>query len=104
MCEAMRKVLGGEVYVSENVSRRMLVEVSERRRDGFGVGTLTDREFEVFNLLGLGLTTREIAQRLRLSIKTVETHRLHVRERLKLGSGAALMNYAMKWAAAQKAI
>ena len=106
LVEAIRQVLQGKTYVSENMSGKVLEIFSGRRRrtDDTTIGKLTDREFEVFRLLGQGLTTREIGQQLRLGTKTVETHRLHVREKLGLKSGPALINYAVRWAGTQELI
>ena len=106
LVEAVRQVLQGKTYVSENMSGKVLEIFSGRRRreDDTTIGKLTDREFEVFRLLGQGMTTREIGQQLRLSTKTVETHRLHVREKLGLKSGPALIKYAVRWAGTQELI
>ena len=106
LVEAIRQVLQGKIYVSENMSGKVLEIFSGRRRraDDTTIGKLTDREFEVFRLLGQGLTTREIGQQLRLSTKTVETHRLHVREKLGLKTGPALIKYAVRWAATRELI
>jgi DNA-binding NarL/FixJ family response regulator len=106
LVEAIRQVLQGKTYVSENMSGKVLEIFSGRRRrtDDTTIGKLTDREFEVFRLLGQGMTTREIGQQLRLSTKTVETHRLHVREKLGLKSGPALIKYAVRWAGTQELI
>jgi DNA-binding NarL/FixJ family response regulator len=106
LVEAIRQVLQGKTYVSENMSGKVLEIFSGRRRrtDDTTIGKLTDREFEVFRLLGQGLTTREIGQQLRLGTKTVETHRLHVREKLGLKSGPALIKYAVRWAGTQELI
>ena len=104
LVEAIRQVLQGKTYVSENMSGKVLEIFSGRRRraDDTTIGKLTDREFEVFRLLGQGMTTREIGQQLRLGTKTVETHRLHVREKLGLKSGPALIKYAVRWAGTQE--
>jgi DNA-binding NarL/FixJ family response regulator len=106
LVDAIRQVLQGKTYVSENMSGKVLEIFSGRRRreDDTTIGKLTDREFEVFRLLGQGMTTREIGQQLRLSTKTVETHRLHVREKLGLKSGPALIKYAVRWAGTQELI
>ena len=106
LVEAIRKVLRGKIYLSPNMSEKMTEIFSGRhwRADNTTLGKLTDREFEVFGLLGQGLTTREIGLCLGLSTKTVETHRLHVREKLKLESGPALIKYAVRWAGAQQLI
>jgi DNA-binding NarL/FixJ family response regulator len=103
LVEAIRQVLQGKTYVSENMSGKVLEIFSGRRRrtDDTTIGKLTDREFEVFRLLGQGLTTREIGQQLRLGTKTVETHRFHIREKLGLKSGPALIKYAVRWAGTQ---
>jgi DNA-binding NarL/FixJ family response regulator len=106
LVEAIRQVLQGNTYLSDSMSGRVLDIFSTRRRraDDSMVGKLTDREFEVFRLIGQGLTTGEIGERLRLSTKTVETHRLHVRQKLQLKSGPALINYAVRWARTQDLI
>jgi DNA-binding NarL/FixJ family response regulator len=98
LVQAIRQVLDGKIYVSENISGRMLDVFSGRRRATSITGKLTDREFEVFCLLGQGLTTGEIGKQLRLSVKTVETHRIHLRNKLHIKTGAALIKYAMRWA------
>jgi DNA-binding NarL/FixJ family response regulator len=106
LIEAIRQVLRGKTYVSENMSGKVLEIFSgrTRRADDTTIGKLTDRELEVFRLIGQGLTTREIGQRLRLSTKTVETHRMHVRGKLGLTSGPALIKYAVRWAGTQELI
>jgi DNA-binding NarL/FixJ family response regulator len=106
LVEAIRQILQGKTYVSENMSGKVLEIFSGRRRrtDDTTIGKLTDREFEVFRLLGQGMTTHEIGQQLRLGTKTVETHRLHVREKLGLKSGPALIQYAVRWAGTQELI
>jgi DNA-binding NarL/FixJ family response regulator len=100
LIEAIRQVLSGKLYLSQKMSEKATEIFSGRRRreDDTTLGKLTDREFEVFRLLGQGLTTREIGQILSLSTKTVETHRLHAREKLQLKSGPALIKYALQWA------
>ena len=85
------------------MSGRVLDVFSARhpRTDGSLLDKLTDREFEVFHLIGQGLTTHEIGERLRLSTKTVETHRIHVRQKLQIMSGPGLIKYAVRWAGAR---
>jgi DNA-binding CsgD family transcriptional regulator len=68
------------------------------------VGQLTEREFEVFQLLGQGLPTAEIGKRLHLSPKTIDSHRLHIKEKLQLHSLPELMRYAVRWAATEEMI
>jgi len=106
LVEAIRQVLQGKTYVSEKMSGQALESFSGRspQADDITIGKLTDREFEVFGLIGQGLTTGEIGRRLRLSPKTVETHRLHIREKLRIDSGPALIQYAVRWAGTQALI
>ena len=101
---AIRKVLRGETYVSDGVSRRIIDSFAGRKRDNgkATLGHLTDREFEVFQLMGQGLPTAEIGQRLHLSPKTVDSHRLHIKEKLQLRSLPELMRYAVRWAATEE--
>ena len=100
---AVRRVLAGGVYVSEELSSVILEGVAGHRSrpDQAVLSGLTDREFETFQLIGSGLTTRQIAAQLRISPKTVDTHRLHIKEKLNLSSLPELTKYALRWAAAQ---
>jgi DNA-binding NarL/FixJ family response regulator len=103
---AIRQVLSGKTYVSERVSTRIIDAFAGRTRksESSPVGRLTDREFEVFQLLGQGLPTAEIGRRLHLSSKTVDSHRLHIKEKLQLTSLPELMRYAVRWAATEEMI
>ena len=98
--EAVRSVLRGEVHVSEAVRRRMLQNLVGRQlaEDQTGISHLSDREIEVFQLIGEGRTTRQIAQKLQLSLSTVETHRAHIKEKLNLRNAVELMRAAVEWA------
>ena len=103
LMEGIRQVLAGQIYVSEKMSKRIL-EIFSGRRDSSGgspVEKLTDREFEVFQLIGGGKTTREIADRLRLSVKTVEVHRLHIKKKLGINTAAGLIRFAVRWVEAR---
>ena len=106
LVKAIRQVLEGKVYLSEYMAGKVLEVFSGRRQraEGSTLDKLSDREFEVFRLLGQGLTTREISQRLRLGTKTVDTHRIHLRQKLGFKTGAALMKYAIQWAGTQQMI
>jgi len=97
--EAIRQVLNGKVYVSEKMSARILENVSGRHGEApaSSVERLTDREFEVFQLIGQGKSTRDIAQRLRLSTKTVEVHRANIKKKLKLKTATDLVSHAIRW-------
>jgi DNA-binding NarL/FixJ family response regulator len=102
---AINQILEGKIYVSENMAARVLDSFGGRRSHSGDtlLGKLTDREFEVFQLIGQGLTTREIGERLNMSGKTVETHRLHIREKLSLKTAPELMKYAVRWGGAHVA-
>jgi DNA-binding NarL/FixJ family response regulator len=106
LVKAIRQVLQGKIYLSENMASKVLEVFSGRRQreESSTLDKLSDREFEVFRLLGQGLTTREISQRLRLGTKTVDTHRLHLRQKLGFKTGAALIKYAIQWAGSQQMI
>jgi len=101
--QAIRQVLAGQVYVSEKLSARILENIAGGRaeQDGSPVQRLSDREFEVFQLIGQGLGTREIALRLHLSVKTVEVHRGAIKEKLHLKTPTELVRFAVRWSDAQ---
>ena len=100
---AMRQVLAGKVFVSEKMSARILENFSGNKAENSGspVQRLSDREFEVFQLIGQGIGTREIAGRLHLSVKTVEVHRANIKEKLSLTTATELVRYAVRWLDAQ---
>ncbi len=104
LMHAIRHVLGGQIYVSERMSARILEAFSGRRNESASspVERLSDREFEVFQSLGQGQGTRAIAERLRLSVKTVEVHRANIKRKLALKTGAELVRYAIRWTEAQQ--
>lgn len=96
--EGIRKVLAGEVYVSEKIASKMISSlVGGGELDMFPIDRLTDRELQVLGLIGQGLQTRDIAQRLHLSTKTVDAHREHIKKKLNLDSAAKLVRYAVHW-------
>jgi DNA-binding NarL/FixJ family response regulator len=96
---AIRQVLAGEVYLSESMSKRTMFQLLGRggSRSGSPLEDLSDRELEVFTLIGQGCTTRQIAEKLHLSIKTVETHRAHIKEKLNLKNSTELVQHAIHW-------
>jgi DNA-binding NarL/FixJ family response regulator len=104
LMEAIRQVLGGQIYVSEKMSAKILELFSGRRSQTTGspLEQLSDREFEVFQLIGEGKATREIAEHLHLSVKTVEVHRANIRKKLKLASGTDVVHQAIRWVESQK--
>ena len=105
LMEAIRQVLSGQIYVSEKMSARILETFSGRKpeQSASPVARLSDREFEVFQLIGQGKGTKEIAQHLNLSVKTVEVHRAKIKEKLSLQTATDLVRYAVRWAEAQGA-
>jgi len=97
--EGIWRVLEGKVYVSDSVASKVLDKMvgSKSDKPSFVLDALSDREFEVFELIGKGLESREIAQRLHVSIKTVNAHREHIKKKLNLTSGTELLIYALRW-------
>jgi DNA-binding NarL/FixJ family response regulator len=94
---AIRRILGGEIYLSPRIAKQTMMSLIGRRKEGAlsPLDDLSDRELEVFNLVGDGLTTRQIAERLHLSVKTIETHKAHVKEKLHLESATQLTQHAI---------
>jgi len=97
--EAIRAIRKGQLHVSEEVASQMLNRYAqgEELNDDSPVANLSDRELEVLNLIGSGVPTREIAARLHVSVKTVETHRAHLKTKLNLGTAAQLIQFAVRW-------
>ncbi|HXE42133.1 MAG TPA: response regulator transcription factor [Candidatus Baltobacteraceae bacterium] len=102
---AIRQILNGQVYVSGKMSVKILEIFSKRRSDSDDspAAHLSDREFEVFRLIGEGKGSREIAEKLHLSVKTVEVHRANIKKKLKLKSATELIRQAVQWTDAQGA-
>jgi DNA-binding NarL/FixJ family response regulator len=103
LIRAIRQVLSGRIYVSEKMAAKILEIFAGHRPDvtHSPVERLSDREFEVFQMVGQGKGTREIAEHLRLSIKTVEVHRANIKHKLKLKRGIEAVRYAIRWTEAQ---
>jgi len=102
--EAIRRVLGGEVYLSTQLARRIAATLIGRQRanNNAAIGSLADRELQVFELAGLGLGTRQIADKLRLDAKTIETYKARIKEKLKLRDASELLQQAIAWAHTDK--
>ena len=102
---AIRRILNGEIYVSDRVANKLL----QHYITGTGtlrnstISDLSDRELEVFRLIGEGHGTRQIAEELHLSIKTVESYQAHIKEKLSLRSSRELMQHAIQWNLSEKA-
>jgi DNA-binding NarL/FixJ family response regulator len=98
--DAIRSVMSGRIFVSEQISNRLLTKAARgpQAAEQTSVELLTDRELQVFELIGQGFATRTIAEQLHLSPKTVDTHRQKIREKLNLENAAALSHFATQWA------
>jgi DNA-binding NarL/FixJ family response regulator len=94
LLRAMQHVLEGKVYLSEQMTENMLRKMSGQEARVGDVKRLTDRELEVFQLIGSGKTTREIAENLNLGMTTVDTYRTRIKEKLGLRNGTQLQHYA----------
>jgi DNA-binding NarL/FixJ family response regulator len=100
---AIRKVLSGQIYVSDKMAAKMVRKLvsSEPQVGASAIERLSDRELEVFHLIGQGYGTRQISERLHLSIKTIETYRAHIKEKLNLADANELLQYAIQWVRSQ---
>src|SRR3984957_16039581 len=96
---ALRRILNGEVYLSDHISSKMLQQYISGAPSMIQsrIASLSDRELEVFRLIGEGRATREIAEELHLSVKTVETYQAHIKDKLALRSGRELIQHAIQW-------
>ncbi len=104
LLKAVRQILEGAVYLSEPMTKQLLWRISD---GGPGKGSspaelLSDRELEVFELLGRGFRTQEIAKELHLSDKTIQTHREHIKEKLNIPDAVNLVRQAVRWVESQK--
>ena len=102
--EALHKVIGGGIYVSPKFCERLVFKLIQSHDDLMDspVNQLSDREVEVLRLIGRGSGTRDIANTLHLSVKTIETHRAHIKEKLGLKDGAEMVRFAIEWVAQQE--
>ncbi|MGA9529066.1 MAG: response regulator transcription factor [Terriglobales bacterium] len=101
---ALRRILSHEIYVSERVANRMLQRYIGSPMAGrlSAISDLTDRELEVFRLIGEGHSTRRIAEALHISVKTVESYQAHIKEKLSLRSARELVQHAIQWSINEK--
>ena len=95
---AVRRILSGDIYLSDRMANKLLHQyISGSAADSKSrLSTLSDRELEVFRLIGEARTTRQIAEKLHLSIKTVETYQAHIKDKLSLRSGRELVQHAIQ--------
>ena len=103
---ALRRILSGEIYVSERIANSMLQHYVRGGAPGVQspVAELTDRELEVFRLIGEGHGTRQIADQLHLSVKTVESYQAHIKDKLSLRSARELVQHAIQWTVSEKPV
>ena len=96
---AIRKILNGGIYLSDNIGSKLLMKLAagHAQKGDNPIDLLTDRELEVFELIGKGFSTKEIGAKLHISFKTVESHKANIKEKLHLDNASELMRYAVKW-------
>lgn len=95
--DGLRSVLKGELFVSREIQARMLQQYIGGQKELSGVETLSDRELQVFEMIGQGLSTQQIADRLALSAKTIEAHRVRIKKKLNTETASQLMQQAVLW-------
>ncbi len=102
---AIRCILAGQVYVPDRVASRLLRQYAHTTTATARspLAALSDRELEVFRLIGAGRSTRQIAEILHLSVKTVESYQAHIKQKLDLRTGRELQYHAIEWAVSEKA-
>jgi DNA-binding NarL/FixJ family response regulator len=97
LIEAIRQVLRGEIYLTPRMANRLMHNIVGKPKDEDPIKTLSNREIEIFEMIGQGLTTQQIARRLKLSAKTVETHREKIKGKLDLKNSLELNRRAVQW-------
>jgi len=104
---AIRTIIGGGIYLSAPMQKNLLASLlnqGKKEAADFPLDTLSDREIEVFQLIGNGYATKEIARRLKLSPKTIDSYREHLKIKLNLKNGAELLRHAIRWARLENTI
>jgi len=98
--QAIRKVMSGDIYLSDGMTARVLKHLQDggEKLERPVLNRLTDRELEVFQLIGQGKTTREIAETLNLGLKSIDTYRARIKEKLNLKNATELVREATMWA------
>jgi DNA-binding NarL/FixJ family response regulator len=99
LVDAIRRVTNGGIYLSSRMASRIMHRLVGNRKpdEATPIDLLSDREMRVFELIGKGLGPAEIADMLRLSVKTIETYRTHIKRKLRLDNASALRQYAIQW-------
>lgn len=98
LVEAARCVLGGRLYASEETKQKTLQAIQQNSTGPKPVGSLSDRELAVFEQIGKGRGTVEIAEAMNLSVKTIETYRARIKDKLKIRTAPELVREAVQWA------
>jgi DNA-binding NarL/FixJ family response regulator len=95
----IRRVMAGEIFVSDTTTTKMLEKFVSGNpgETSSPIGLLSNRELTVFRMIGQGFKTGQIAEKLHLSAKTIESYRSHIKEKLKLNDGTDLLKYAIQW-------
>jgi len=95
--QAIRQVLSGKVYLSQHMTDRLLSGMVDANREKRALDRLSNRELQVFELIGQGVATSQMAEQLNRSVKTIETHQAHIKKKLSLGSAHELTQRAIRW-------
>ncbi|MEX2463760.1 MAG: response regulator transcription factor [Balneolaceae bacterium] len=96
---ALRQILNGGIYLSEKIGSKMIMKMASGNaaKSDNPLDLLSDRELEVFELTGKGLSTKDIGKKLHISVKTVESHRANIKDKLQLDTANELMRHAVRW-------
>ncbi len=94
---AIRRVLKGKVYISEHMTERILNNMVSGNDDKQGINSLSNRELQVFEMIGQGIAPTKMAKQLNLSVKTIETHQAHIKKKLDVSSAHQLTHRAIRW-------
>ncbi|WP_234571431.1 response regulator transcription factor [Rhodohalobacter sp. 614A] len=99
LISAIRQILKGGIYLSENIGTKLIMKMAtgNASKSDNPLDLLSDRELEVFELTGKGLSTKEIGHKLHISVKTVESHRANIKDKLQVDTANELMRHAVKW-------
>lgn len=98
LVEAVRQILNGGIYLSDKIESQLIMKIASGQSTSTNpLEILSDRELEVFELTGNGLATKDIAQRLHVSVKTVDTYRARIKDKMNINSGNELMRKAVQW-------
>lgn len=101
LIDAIRQVLAGGIFLSSDMTRQMMETFAGGKASGSSLSALTDRELEVYRAIGEGKGTREIAELLGISVRTVDAHRTHIKDKLGLGDATELSYQAIRWMESQ---